>query len=222
MPVLTLGNADLRVFRGGALLEDLHSCRGLPTTWRVERIEAVKTWPEPKSVGDIQVLVGFATFCRPFIQRFSKIAAPLTSMLKTRRSMVIDDEAIGGGGRAIRKSAKSTNIRKIGWTENFFYFFLVGVITPDARIAFTRLRQAFNQRFYSQSKANAMDFIDALLRYPQRSLSEEEDLGAESTRILSLLQTSLTNASLLAISTSHSSLTPIPTPSSHLRNAGSV
>lgn len=48
MPVLTLGNADLRVFRGGALLEDLHSCRGLPTTWRVERIEVVKTWPEPK------------------------------------------------------------------------------------------------------------------------------------------------------------------------------
>ena len=48
-----------------------------------ERIEVVKDWPEPKSVRDIQVFLGFANFYRRFIQGFSKIAAPLTSMLKT-------------------------------------------------------------------------------------------------------------------------------------------
>lgn len=32
-----------------------------------ERIEAVKAWPEPKSVRDIQVLIGFANFYRRFI-----------------------------------------------------------------------------------------------------------------------------------------------------------
>ena len=48
-----------------------------------ERIEVVRKWPEPKSVRDIQVFLGFANFYRRFIQGFSRIAAPLTSMLKT-------------------------------------------------------------------------------------------------------------------------------------------
>ena len=48
-----------------------------------EKIDTVKAWPEPKSVRDIQVFIGFANFYRRFIQGFSKIAAPLTSMLKT-------------------------------------------------------------------------------------------------------------------------------------------
>ena len=48
-----------------------------------KRIEVVRKWPEPKSVRDIQVFLGFANFYRRFIQGFSRIAAPLTSMLKT-------------------------------------------------------------------------------------------------------------------------------------------
>ena len=32
-----------------------------------KRIEAVKSWPEPKSVRDIQVFIGFAKFYRRFI-----------------------------------------------------------------------------------------------------------------------------------------------------------
>ena len=51
-----------------------------------KRIEVVKDWPEPKSVCNIQVFLGFANFYRRFIQGFSRIAAPLTSMLKTTRS----------------------------------------------------------------------------------------------------------------------------------------
>ena len=49
----------------------------------VEQIEVVKKWPELKSVQDIQVFLGFANFYWQFIQGFSKIAASLTSMLKT-------------------------------------------------------------------------------------------------------------------------------------------
>ncbi len=40
-----------------------------------EKIEAVKTWPEPQSVRDIQVFLGFANFYRRFIRNFSRIAA---------------------------------------------------------------------------------------------------------------------------------------------------
>ena len=77
----------------------------------------VKSWPEPKSVRDIQVFIGFANFYWRFIQGFSKIAALLTSMLKIslvastklQRPMVVDDEAVVGGGRSNEKSSKSKN-----------------------------------------------------------------------------------------------------------------
>ena len=49
----------------------------------IKQIEVVKKWPEPKSVRDIQVFLGFANFNYWFIKSFNKIAAPLTVMLKT-------------------------------------------------------------------------------------------------------------------------------------------
>ena len=70
-----------------------------------ERINAVKTWNEPKSVRGVQV---FINFYRRFTQAFSKIATQLTSMLKTsiqtKRSM---RKAFGSDGKAIEKSFKS-------------------------------------------------------------------------------------------------------------------
>ncbi len=51
-----------------------------------KKIKAVKTWPETQSVKDFQVFLGFANFYRRFIKNFSKIASPLTSMLRTTTS----------------------------------------------------------------------------------------------------------------------------------------
>ena len=48
-----------------------------------KQIEIVRKWPEPKSVQDIQVFLGFANFYWRFIQGFSRIGALLISMLKT-------------------------------------------------------------------------------------------------------------------------------------------
>ena len=48
-----------------------------------KKIKVVKDWPEFKSVCNIQVFLSFANFYQRFIQGFSRIAAPLTSMLKT-------------------------------------------------------------------------------------------------------------------------------------------
>ena len=45
------------------------------------RIEAVSSWPTPKSVHDIQVFLGFANFYRKFIKGYSKIASPMTALL---------------------------------------------------------------------------------------------------------------------------------------------
>ena len=48
-----------------------------------KRIKAVRDWLEPQSVRDIQVFLRFANFYRRFIQRFSRPAALLISILTT-------------------------------------------------------------------------------------------------------------------------------------------
>ena len=144
----------------------------------VKRIEVVKEWRKSKSVQDIQVFLGFASFYWQFIQGFSKIAALLTSMLKiavpTER---LTSERVGNGeggdnvhGSGVeiakksskskgqktskpQKSAKSRKLSKLGknWsksgnspnsgtteTEPSF-------LTPEARLAFNRLRLAFTK-----------------------------------------------------------------------------
>ena len=68
-----------------------------------ERIEAVKQLPEAQSIQDIQVFLGFANFYRRFIQGFSRIAAPLTWILKTAKPRkggvgVGSDSRAGRGG----------------------------------------------------------------------------------------------------------------------------
>ena len=68
---------------------------------REGRIEAAKTWLEPQSVRDIQVFIGFANFHGRFIQKLSKFAASLTSMLKTSpidtRSKLMEVVVVKGG-----------------------------------------------------------------------------------------------------------------------------
>ncbi len=56
-----------------------------------ERIEAVRDWPEPQSVRDIQVFLGFANFYKRFIRNFNRIAALLTSMLRTTNELTGDE-----------------------------------------------------------------------------------------------------------------------------------
>ena len=87
-----------------------------------ERIKVVRNWPELKSVRDIQVFIGFTNFYRRFIRGFSRIAASLTSMLKTTglsglapRLGADDNEVVGGGSKAddknLSKSKKSKNVK---------------------------------------------------------------------------------------------------------------
>ena len=48
-----------------------------------ERISSVRSWPRPQCIRDVQVFIGFANFYRRFIKGFSKIAKPLTAMMKS-------------------------------------------------------------------------------------------------------------------------------------------
>ena len=110
------------------------------------------------------MFLGFANFYRRFIQGFSRIAAPLTSILKTaepRKGGVgvgadsiarcvgnkldgrrIDDNKVDGDevdddvGMTVQILSKSKNSSKSKEVESSF-------LTSGARKAFTKLRQAF-------------------------------------------------------------------------------
>ena len=90
---------------------------------KTKKIEVFKEWLEPKSVQDIQVFLGFANFYQRFIQGFSRMAASLTSMLKTtilpekstpERLGVDDDEVdrFGVGGNGVKHAKKSGKLSK--------------------------------------------------------------------------------------------------------------
>ena len=115
-----------------------------------KRIEVVRNWPEPKSVRDIQVFIGFANFYQQFIQGFSRIAARLTLMLKTTGSSDSaqrddDDEVVrGGGDKNLSKSKKSKNT-KSGIQTRIEAIGEPTFLTPGAREALNQLRQAFTK-----------------------------------------------------------------------------
>ncbi len=76
-----------------------------------ERIEAVRAWAKPKSVRDIEVFLGFVKFYWRFIKGFSKIAAPLTSML---RMTAANPEGLQETTGKIRKEATGKTREETG------------------------------------------------------------------------------------------------------------
>ena len=119
-----------------------------------EQIEAVKNWPEPTSVRDIQVFIGFVNFYRRFIKGFNRIAAPLTSLLKTTRSSdsaskafrADDNEVVGGGGRAnetVVNLSKNNKFRNSMRVSNIRATREPNFLTSNAKKAFNHLRLAF-------------------------------------------------------------------------------
>ncbi len=65
------------------------------------QIKAVRNWPELLSVSNIQVFLRFANFYRQFIYGFSRLAAPLTSMLKIASAAGPTNENLEQGGQGI-------------------------------------------------------------------------------------------------------------------------
>src|SRR5436190_7368487 len=48
------------------------------------RISTISDWPIPRSVTDIQIFLGFANFYRRFIDGYSRVVMPITSLLRTK------------------------------------------------------------------------------------------------------------------------------------------
>ncbi len=124
-----------------------------------EKIEAVKAGPEPQTVRDIQVFLGFANFYTRFIQNFSRIAVSLTSMLQTTDNEALSTQAIeneknqdapsatsganggnvGGNIKNLSTAAKLAKSKKPNFAKaNSKTDFL----TPGAKEIFIHLRKA--------------------------------------------------------------------------------
>lgn len=52
------------------------------------KVSAIQEWSTPKSAFDIQVFLGLANFYRRFVQNYSKIATPLTALLKKNAKFI--------------------------------------------------------------------------------------------------------------------------------------
>lgn len=107
------------------------SCRPRKYGWKTK--DAVKAWPEPNSVQDLQVFIGFADFYRHLIQGFSRIATLHTPRcfsahqlkssrvwLPMRLMMVVDRSKIWLSlepSKNCQKSEFSPKPKTIGWPE---------------------------------------------------------------------------------------------------------
>jgi len=92
-----------------------------------DRISTIEDWPTPKSIGDVQVLLGFTNFYRRFIRKYSKVTLPLTELLK------MPDKA-GGPAEGRRRRQKSENRGKLKWKW-----------TRQAELAFRKLKTTFTE-----------------------------------------------------------------------------
>ena len=111
-----------------------------------EKIETVKNWPKPKSIKNIQVFLKFTNFYWRFIQGFSRIAGPLTSIFRTSSTTrsaknllqinVIEDAKVGGGsgGDYEEETVKRSLYKNLNGA---------GYLTPNTKKTFNHLQHAF-------------------------------------------------------------------------------
>lgn len=97
-----------------------------------DKVDSIRNWPTPKSINDIQQFIGLANFYRRFIQNFSRIAAPLTSMLKGSA------EAYKKGKRKRRAKQSPSPGAPDHRQEEF--------LTSEAKTAFEALKACFLEK----------------------------------------------------------------------------
>ena len=89
-----------------------------------DRIATIEDWPMPKSIRDVQVLLGFANFYRRFIRKYAKVTLPFTELMR----MTEIARTLKAPGKAPGKPNEP--LPKWEWTR-------------EAELAFRKLKKAF-------------------------------------------------------------------------------
>ena len=63
-----------------------HVISGKGIAFNPERAQVVLDWPPPETVKQVMSFLGLASYCRRFVENFSKVAKPLTELLKKDKS----------------------------------------------------------------------------------------------------------------------------------------
>ena len=69
-----------------------HTIRPNEILMEQTKLDAVKEWPVPKTLKDVQSFVGFANYYRRFVRDFGSIAAPLTGLTKGKGEFKWEEE----------------------------------------------------------------------------------------------------------------------------------
>jgi len=92
-----------------------------------DRISTIEDWPTPKSIRDVQVLLGFTNFYRRFIRKYAKVTLPITELQKKT------DKA-GEPPKGKPQHQKSEICGKVRWER-----------TRQAELAFRKLKRTVTE-----------------------------------------------------------------------------
>jgi len=83
------------------------------------KVEVITKLPEPKYLKDIRSFLGHAGFYRRFIQGFSKIAKPLTNLLRKDVPFKFDEECLQAWEELKHRLVSAPIISAPNWTRPF-------------------------------------------------------------------------------------------------------
>nr|GEX13128.1 DNA/RNA polymerases superfamily protein [Tanacetum cinerariifolium] len=81
------------------------------------KVEAITKWPRPKTVTEVRSFLGLAGYYRRFVEGFSRLALPLTKLMRKGCVLMQHDKVIAYALRQLKPYEKELNMRQRRWLE---------------------------------------------------------------------------------------------------------
>ena len=117
-----------------------------------EKVCAVWNWQVPKTIQDVQSLLGFANFYKWFIEGYSRICTPLFDLLKTVDK---DNDPSGSTATSTPPTKKGANRAPVEWTP----YCQVVSYELKTRFCSTPILKHFDPAFETILETDASDYV---------------------------------------------------------------